>query len=241
MNLAIDLGNTAMKWAVFEDKNLIFRGKFGYLNLLEDLKSLEKFQVSRVAYTTVIEVPKELKYFLSQFDFVLPINQSSAFPIGNAYETPQTLGIDRLMNAIAAQSLFSNNNVLVIDCGTCLKIDFVSSKHGFEGGAIAPGLNMRYKALNHFTHQLPLLEPKQFNNFIGKNTRDSIHNGVMSGMSNEIIGAVNAYTENYPDLKLIITGGDYLYFQDIIEKKAIFAEPNLTLIGINLLLLHNIE
>ncbi len=241
MNLAIDLGNTALKWAVFEDKNLIFRGKFDYLNLLEDLKSLEKFQISRVAYTTVIEVPEELKYFLSQFDFVLSINQNSTFPLGNAYETPQTLGIDRLMNAVAANNLFSNNNVLVIDCGTCLKIDFVSIANGFEGGSIAPGLNMRYKALNQFTHQLPLLEPKQFNNLTGKNTSDSIHNGVMAGMSNEIIGAVNAYAENYPDLKLIITGGDHLYFQDIIEKKAIFAEPNLTLIGINLLLLHNIE
>ncbi len=241
MNLAIDLGNTALKWAVFEDKNLIFRGKFDYLNLLEDLKSLEKFQISRVAYTTVIEVPEELKYFLSQFDFVLPINQNSTFPLGNAYETPQTLGIDRLMNAVAANNLFSNNNVLVIDCGTCLKIDFVSIANGFEGGSIAPGLNMRYKALKQFTHQLPLLEPKQFNNLTGKNTSDSIHNGVMSGMANEIIGAVNAYAENYLDLKLIITGGDYLYFQDIIEKKAIFAEPNLTLIGINLLLLHNIE
>ena len=241
MNLAIDLGNTALKWAVFEDKNLIFRGKFDYLNLLEDLKSLEKFQISRVAYTTVIEVPEELKYFLSQFDFVLSINQNSTFPLGNAYETPQTLGIDRLMNAVAANNLFSKNNVLVIDCGTCLKIDFVSIANGFEGGSIAPGLNMRYKALNQFTHQLPLLEPKQFNNLTGKNTSDSIHNGVMAGMSNEIIGAVNAYAENYPDLKLIITGGDHLYFQDIIEKKAIFAEPNLTLIGINLLLLHNIE
>jgi type III pantothenate kinase len=241
MNLAIDLGNTALKWAVFEDKNLIFRGKFDYLNLLEDLKSLEKFQISRVAYTTVIEVPEELKYFLSQFDFVLPINQNSTFPFGNTYETPQTLGIDRLMNALAANNLFSKNNVLVIDCGTCLKIDFVSFKNGFEGGAIAPGLKMRYKALNQFTHQLPLLEPKQFNNLTGKNTTDSIHNGVISGMANEIIGAVNAYAENYPDLKLIITGGDYLYFQDIIEKKAIFAEPNLTLIGINLILLHNIK
>jgi type III pantothenate kinase len=241
MNLAIDLGNTALKWAVFEDKNLIFRGKFDYLNLLEDLKSLEKFQISRVAYTTVIEVPEELKYFSSQFDFVLPIDQSSAFPIGNAYETPQTLGIDRLINAVAANNLFPKNNVLVIDCGTCLKIDFVSFKNGFEGGAIAPGLNMRYKALNQFTHQLPLLDPKQFINLTGKNTSDSIHNGVMAGMSNEIIGAVNAYAENYLDLKLIITGGDHLYFQDIIEKKAIFAEPNLTLIGINLLLLHNIE
>lgn len=241
MNLAIDLGNTALKWAVFEDKNLIFRGKFGYLNLLEDLKSLEKFQINKVAYTSVIEVPKELKSFLNQFDFVLPINQNCAFPLGNAYETPQTLGIDRLMNAVAASNLFSNHNVVVIDCGTCLKIDFVSLKNGFEGGAIAPGLNMRYKALNQFTHQLPLLEPKQFNNLTGKNTNDSIHNGVMSGMANEIIGALNSYTENYPNLKLIITGGDYLYFQDIIEKKAIFAEPDLTLKGINLILLHNIE
>jgi type III pantothenate kinase len=241
MNLAIDLGNTALKWAVFEGKNLIFRGKFGYSNLNEDLKSLEEFQISKVAYTTVIQVPEDLNNFLSRYDFVLPINQNSPFPIKNAYETPQTLGLDRLMNAVAANYLFSKQDVLVIDCGTCLKIDLVSKEFGFVGGAIAPGLNMRYKALSQFTQQLPLLEPKRFNNLTGRNTNDSIHNGVMTGMENEIIGAIGNYTENYTEIKLIITGGDYHYFQDIIEKKAIFAEPDLTLIGINLILLHNIE
>jgi type III pantothenate kinase len=241
MNLTIDLGNTALKWAIFEGKNLIFRGKFDYSNLNEDLKSLEEFQISKVAYTTVIQVPEELKNFLNRYDFVFPINQNSKIPLKNIYETPQTLGLDRLMNAAAANYLFPKYDLLIIDCGTCLKIDLVSKQNEFVGGAIAPGLNMRYKALSHFTHQLPLLEPKAFNNLTGKNTNDSIHNGAMSGMANEIIGAINNYSEIYPDLKLIITGGDYHYFQDIIEKKAIFAEPDLTLIGINLILLHNIE
>lgn len=241
MNLTIDLGNTALKWAVFEDKNLIFRGKFDYSNLNEDLKSLEEFQISKVAYTTVIHVPEELRNFLNRYDFVFPINKNSKIPLKNIYETPQTLGLDRLMNAVAANYLFPNHDLLIIDSGTCLKIDFVSKQNEFVGGAIAPGLNMRYKALSQFTHQLPLLEPKAFNNLIGKNTNDSIHNGVMSGMANEIIGAINNYSELYPDLKLVITGGDYHYFQDIIEKKAIFAEPDLTLIGINLILLYNIE
>ena len=241
MNLAIDLGNTALKWAVFEDKNLIFRGKFDYSNLKEDLSSLEKYQISSVAFSTVVQIPDDVKNFFGQYNFVLSINQNAAVPIKNSYETPQTLGLDRLMNAVAADYLFKNNNVLVIDCGTCLKIDFVSLDNGFEGGAIAPGLAMRYKSLNQFTHQLPLLEPHRFNDLTGKSTEDSIHNGIMSGMAYEIIGAVEAYSEKYPDLKLIITGGDYHCFQDIIEKKAIFAEPDLTLIGINLIHLHNIE
>lgn len=241
MNLVIDLGNTALKWAIFDDKNLIFRGKFDYSNLIEDLKSLEKFQISRVAYSSVIQVPDLLNKFLNRFDSVLAINQKSAIPIKNAYETTETLGIDRLTNAVAASNLFLGYDVLILDCGTCLKIDFVSNKDGFVGGAIAPGLNMRYKALNQFTHQLPVLEPKSFNDLTGKNTIDSIHNGVMTGMANEIIGAIQSYHEKYPMLKLVITGGDHQYFQNIIEKKAIFAEPDLTLIGINLILLHNIE
>lgn len=241
MNLAIDLGNTALKWAIFDDKNLIYRGKFDYSNLNSDLSALEKFEIKNVAYSSVIQVPEVLNEFLRRYNSVLPIIRDCLFPINSIYETPETLGIDRLTNAVAATSLYAGFDVLVIDCGTCLKVDFVSVKHGFEGGAIAPGLNMRYKALNQFTHQLPYLEPKHFNNLTGKNTSDSIHNGVMTGIMNEIAGAIQAYQEKYPEIKLVITGGDYHYFQELMEKKAIFAEPDLTLIGINLILLHNIE
>ncbi|MFN5346700.1 MAG: type III pantothenate kinase [Bacteroidota bacterium] len=241
MNLAIDLGNTTLKWGIFEDKNLIFRGKFDYLSLGEEIKFFKNFQITYVAYSSVVQIPIELTSFFSQFSFVLSIDQNCSLPIKNSYETPNSLGIDRLMNAVGASSIFENNNVLIIDCGTCLKIDFYSVRYGFEGGAIAPGIAMRYKALNYYTHQLPLLEPNQFNALTGRNTNDSIHNGVMSGIANEINGAIRTYSDKFPDIKVIITGGDYHYFQDIIEKKAIFAEPDLTLIGINLILLHNIE
>jgi type III pantothenate kinase len=240
MNLAIDLGNTALKWAVFEDKNLIFRGNFDYLNLKEDLKFFEKLPITNVAYSSVIQIPIELINFFSQFRFALSIDKNSSCPIKNSYETPETLGMDRLVNAVGAKHLYENHNVLIIDCGTCLKTDFVSVQNGFEGGAIAPGIAMRYKALNYYTHQLPLLEPNQFNALTGRNTNDSIHNGVMSGIANEINGNIQVYLEKHQDLKIIITGGDYHYFQGILEKKAIFAEPDLTLIGINLILLHNI-
>ena len=241
MNLAIDLGNTALKWAIFDDKNLIYRGKFDYSNLTSDLSTLDKFQISKVAYSSVIQVPNELNSFLSRIDSILPINQNCSLPLNITYETQETLGIDRLTNAVAVRNLYAGFDVLVIDCGTCLKVDFVSLKNGFEGGAISPGLSMRYKALNQFTHQLPSLEPQLFRHLTGRNTSDSIHNGVMNGMANEIAGAIRAYQEKYPDIKLVITGGDYHYFQDLMEKKAIFAEPDLTLIGINLILLHNIE
>ena len=241
MNLAIDLGNTALKWAIFDDKNLIYRGKFDYSNLNADLLTLSKFQIKNVAYSSVIQVPEVLNEFLRCYNSVLPISRDCLFPINSIYETPESLGIDRLTNAVAATSLYAGFDVLVIDCGTCLKVDFVSLKNGFEGGAISPGLSMRYKALSQFTHQLPYSEPKHFNQLTGKNTSDSIHNGVMNGMANEIAGAIRAYHEKYPNIKLVITGGDYHYFQDLMEKKAIFAEPDLTLIGINLILLHNIE
>jgi len=241
MNLAIDLGNTALKWAIFEGKNLIFKGKFDYLKLSEELKFFENFQITNIAFSNVVQLPIELINFFSQFSSVLSIDQNCSLPIKNSYETPQSLGIDRLMNAVGASFIFENNNVLTIDCGTCLKIDFYSVQNGFEGGAIAPGIAMRYKALNYYTHQLPLLEPNQFNALTGRNTNDSIHNGVMSGIANEINGAIRTYSDKFPDLKVIITGGDYHYFQDLIEKKAIFAEPDLTLIGINLILLHNKE
>lgn len=240
MNLAIDLGNTAAKWALFEGKNLIFKGKFQFSDCNEVIEMWRSKGVVNVAIASVIEIPEAITNFFGSCNSVLKINQHIQFPIKNAYKSPETLGVDRLVNAVAACELFQNADVLVIDCGTCLKIDFTSDKEGFIGGAIAPGLQMRYKSLNNYTAKLPLLNPVFFNELTGKNTDESIHNGVIHGMAYEIMGSIENYSSFYSDFKIIITGGDYHYFQDVIEKKTIFAEPDLTLIGINILLLLNI-
>lgn len=241
MNLVLDLGNTAFKWAIFDDKNLIFRGKLDYSNVVFEFPEWSKYDIKQVAVSTVIEIPYQLKKILEAFDFVLNINHNVSLPIKNSYQTPGSLGVDRLVNAVAARYLSDKQETLVIDCGTCLKIDLSTLENGFVGGSISPGINMRYEALHNYTHKLPSLKPMNFNKLTGISTNDSIHNGVICGINNEILGSIENYEREFPDIHIIITGGDLCYLEKITEKKAIFVEPDLTLIGINLILLHNIQ
>ena len=241
MNLVLDLGNTALKWAIFDDKNLIFRGKLDYSNVVYEFPEWSKYDIKQVAVSTVIEIQNQLKKIFETFDSVLFINQNVSLPIKNSYQTPDSLGMDRLVNAVAARYLSNKQETLVVDCGTCLKIDLSTIENGFVGGSISPGITMRYEALHNFTHKLPLLKPMNFNKLTGVSTNDSIHNGVICGINNEILGSIENYKREFPDIHIIITGGDLSFLEKITEKKAIFAEPDLTLIGINLILLHNIQ
>jgi type III pantothenate kinase len=241
MNLVLDLGNTALKWAIFDDKNLIFRGKLDYSNVVYEFPEWSKYDIKQVAVSTEIEIQNQLKKIFETFDSVLFINQNVSLPIKNSYQTPDSLGMDRLVNAVAARYLSNKQETLVVDCGTCLKIDLSTIENGFVGGSISPGITMRYEALHNFTHKLPLLKPMNFNKLTGVSTNDSIHNGVICGINNEILGSIENYKREFPDIHIIITGGDLSFLEKITEKKAIFAEPDLTLIGINLILLHNIQ
>eukprot|EP01034_Spumella_vulgaris_P018100 gene18100-23108_t len=126
------------------------------------------------------------------------------------YHTPETLGPDRLAVAIGGYSLYPGQNVLVLDFGTCLKCDFVSHSGRYEGGSISPGLQMRFKAMHTFTAKLPLLNrPENFPPHpIGRSTAESMQNGVLLGMLAEAEGMVGRYRELYPDVQVLVTGGD---------------------------------
>jgi type III pantothenate kinase len=240
MNLVLDLGNTALKWAIYDGKNLIVKGKFSYVEWSNKHIEWMEFDIQHVAIAAVIDLPNEIENYLKRFNSVLIVDANTRLPIKNSYKTPETLGVDRLVNAVGAISMTTNNEVLVIDCGTCLKLDLVTRSNGFIGGAISPGVNMRYASLEHFTSKLPHLHPSQYGGLTGTSTSESIHNGVMNGMINEILGTIENYQNSFPNIHIIITGGDMDYFQKITEKKPIFAEPDLTLVGINLILLHNL-
>ncbi|MEP7264609.1 MAG: type III pantothenate kinase, partial [Bacteroidota bacterium] len=121
---------------------------------------------------------------------------------------------------------------------TCLKFDFISSDGVYSGGAISPGLQMRYEALHSFTDQLPLLAPAEETPLIGNSTAQSIHSGIVNGMIAEIEGITASYQNQFANVRLILTGGDSRYFLNHL-KKSIFADPELTLKGLQFILLHN--
>ncbi len=222
----LDAGNTRFKLALFEEDTLKEIRFFQEKELL--FTFLKKDDI--VALSSVLE-----NDFLSELEekvgFVFQIHNDLKLPFLNVYETPNTLGIDRLCNAAAISTQFIGQNRLCIDLGTCIKFDFLNAQNEFVGGSISPGLLMRYKALNTFTAKLPLLQPAKNIELIGKNTEESLQTGVQLGMRAEIEGMMELYKEQYQDLKIFVTGGDAHYF-DFEQKNSIFADDNLTLKGI---------
>ena len=244
MNLIIDIGNTSTKVAVFENNEAVISKKYKKLTL----KLLEKLinqhaienQIEAAIISTVSYSPDDIINYLKKKYFFILFDESTPIPIKNRYLTPKTLGKDRLASAIGSNHLFPNQNVLCIDMGTCIKYDFVNSQNEYCGGAISPGYYIRFKALNTFTEKLPFVEFKPVDFFIGQNTEESILSGVINGTSLEIIGMISKYKNIYPDLQVVLTGGEMKNFDNEL-KISIFAVSNIVLLGLNEILDYNVK
>jgi type III pantothenate kinase len=222
----LDAGNTRLKLAVFENNTLLSVQYFeDRLALLNFIAKNEKIVLSSVIDASFLE---DLKKKTSS---IFKIHSNLTLPFGMKYSTPATLGIDRLCNIAALNLLKSTGNRLCVDIGTCIKFDFLDEHQNYLGGAISPGLRLRFKALNSFTAKLPLLEPTPTIDLIGDSTNSAIRSGVQNGMQAEINGIIDRYQQEYQDLTIFITGGDAHCF-DFEQKSNIFADENLTLKGI---------
>lgn len=151
-------------------------------------------------------------------------------PFANRYLTPESLGIDRLCNVAAAHALHPQQNVLVVDAGTCIKFDLINANGEYCGGSISPGIALRYRSLNDYTANLPLLSPAAWE-LLGVDTEKSLHSGVMGSVMAEITWRMQEYHRRYESLTVCLTGGDAHYF-DMAQKNSIFVDENLTLKGI---------
>lgn len=177
--------------------------------------------------------------------FVL-FDHNTPVPIVNRYDTPHTLGQDRLAAAVGAKSLCPDENLLIIDAGSAITYDFVSDKGEYMGGNIAPGLKMRFTMLQRMTKKLPLVEVEE-NELIplfGKNTRDAIAAGVIRGIAYEVKGYMRTLSEKVPHFQTFLTGGNAPYILNNVrtsrtEKRDIRVEKNLVLIGLNTILIFN--
>ena len=123
---------------------------------------------------------------------------------------------------------YPNQNRLVIDAGTCITYDFIDEKDNYLGGAISPGIKIRYKSLNDYTANLPLLEKKEIEHYIGNSTENSIHSGIINGICHEIDGFISQYSLKNQDLTIILTGGDADFLAKRL-KSTIFANSNFLL------------
>lgn len=236
MNLVFDLGNTQLKAGVFESNQLIKSFIIDYQSISELLSLIDISTINRIGITSVTKIPESLSDLMVKWNKpVLIVDSKTPLPIKLKYDTPTTLGSDRVCNAVAGSIIFPNQNVLIIDLGTCNKYDFVDEKGNYCGGSIAAGFKMRLDAMHKFTANLPLVKVEQTNDFIGKSTRSSMETGTYWGIIGEINEFVRQYQSQFNDTKVVVTGGYLKYFEKVL-KNFIFADPNLTLKGLNSIL-----
>lgn len=231
--LIIDFGNSLQKLALYEGKEMIAKQIFNGLTG-DQLKAwlVANGPFDGIILSTVAKDSPDIEKTLSETAPLVILDDKTRLPIKNLYETPATLGKDRLAAAVGAHALFPGKNVLSIDAGTCITYDFLAKGGEYLGGGISPGMRMRFRAMNAFTGRLPLVEPDDFTGLIGKTTTESLLSGVINGVCEEIKGIIARYNEQYEDLTAVITGGDHEYLHNKL-KINIFAVPDLVLLGLN--------
>jgi len=237
MNLAVDIGNTKIKMGLFKGSKLLWNYTVPAISPGIISGMLEKSPVERAIISDVAD-EKSGEDAFHKIPRVIYLSKKTPLPFINKYKTPSTLGTDRLALIAGAMKYFSGKNVLVVSMGTCITYDFINSRREYLGGSISPGMEMRLEALNTFTARLPLVKPKQLKTITGRTTDESILTGVMHGILYEVEGFISQYRKLYPTLKVILTGGDAPLFARQI-KSSIFAVPELSLNGLNEILLHN--
>jgi len=240
MNLIIDVGNTKVKLAVFDNQKRVKKTSSSHEKFLNKIKTLHREypDIERAIISSVGNISSEDIKQLKNYYKLLILNSSTKIPFENCYETPTTLGVDRIALVSASVNKYPDNNVLVIDAGTCITYDFITEKNKYLGGAISPGIRMRYKSLNNLTANLPLLDTKPPKDITGNSTEESIHSGIINGILKELYGIVEEYEKKYQDLTVILTGGDAKFLSKQL-KSSIFANSNFLLEGLNYILEFN--
>ena len=239
MNLVIDQGNTVVKFAVFSDGELIKRFVENDLKLEILQRIFGEFpSIDKSILSSVSEYYENIPLFLTSASHFIKLDSRTPIPIINNYSTKDTLGYDRIASAVGAHTIFPLTNVLVIDAGTAITIDLITTKGVFMGGNISPGLDLRFKSLNQFTKKLPLIKKKEEFELLGSTTNDAILSGVMNAVIFELDGYITELKNKYPDLKTVLTGGDMNFFAEKL-KNVIFVDSNLNLSGLNRILEYN--
>ena len=241
MNLVIDFGNTLTKLALYHGREMVAFTSFAGSATEPVISFCEsEANIKNAILSTVKEYPSWIDEFLRLKYNTVFLNHATPVPVKNKYLTPETLGKDRLAGVVGASVMFPATDILVIDAGTAITYDLLTAAGEYLGGGISPGINMRYRGLHTFTDRLPLLNSYDDAQLIGDDTVSGIYSGVLNGALAEMEGIILRYQQLYPGLKIVLTGGDFNYFDKRLKIKT-FAAPNLVLEGLNLILRFNLE
>lgn len=229
--LCFDFGNTRLKCAVFNEKELkeVLVLENDSNETIQGL--VDAYRPARSILSSVINHNPGLEAILANASRFHKLNHLSIIPVTTPVGKPQDIGADRLALVVAAVDLFPEKNNLVVGLGSAITYNFVNKYHEFVGGGISPGMEMRLKSLNMFTARLPLVQKDWNLPLIGYDTRTNILSGVILGMAKEIDGMIDLYDERYGNFNVLLTGGDAPYFVYHLKNK-IFADPNLIFKGL---------
>ena len=240
MNLILDIGTSFIKIAIFSKSEILFKESIPEVSV--DYVSLILKNFPDIKYAILSSVRKRdtalLDFLDKNFHMSIELSAKTPVPVKNLYGSPSTLGYDRLAAVVGANTIFPDANILVIDIGSAITIDFINNKNEFPGGNISPGMVMRFRALSEFTANLPLEYPREDPDLMGSDTSGAIISGVENGIIFEVDGYIRKLSSREKDLKVIMTGGDAAFFAEKI-KTQILVDVNLTLKGLNRILEYN--
>jgi type III pantothenate kinase len=240
VNLVIDQGNSLTKLAIFGNNKLLAQTSVPDINSGIVNKFIGGQGVTKAILSSVrTNADKDFEMLQTVIPQSMLLNTFTKLPFTINYQTPETLGKDRIAAVAGALGLYPNRNLLVIDAGTAITYEIVTDTHVYLGGNIAPGLRMRFQALHHFTQKLPMVEANPTAPLLGSSTQTAIEAGVQNGMVYEIEGYISHLAPKYNQLLTIMTGGDAEFFAGTV-KNTIFVHPNLVVEGLNRILNYNV-
>lgn len=229
----LDKGNTMWKWAHREAGRW---GEWGHgtglHEVLERIPPMETLIIGAVGRV----MQEELEILNRRSAYFIQRPERERLPIKIEYDSYQTWGLDRMAGVLAARRLHPNEDLLIIDAGTCITADFLKDDV-YHGGSISPGIQMRLNAMHHQTEKLPLIASDRWAEHIetiqfrGNSTEACLIAGACMGAVLEIDALISAYRKQYSDLKIVLTGGDSFVFESRL-KNSIFAHPQLILRGL---------
>jgi type III pantothenate kinase len=240
MNLILDFGNTYKKIAVVSQREIVYLTAQKHIEVKDIVEIGTKYDIRNAILSSVVNDTEEIEHYLEERYTFIKLSQETRLPIKNAYETKNTLGSDRLACAVAAYEYFPNENVLVLQLGTCITSDFITKEGVYLGGSISPGMNMRFKALHYFSAKLPLMMYRRHHPVLGKSTQESIWSGVIHGIIAECNYLIDYYKSNYDSVKIILTGGNRRILKNTINND-VLSLKDFVIFGLNAILNYNVE
>src|SRR5262245_12853808 len=206
MNFVVDAGNSLSKIGVFDGEGLVRKEMF---SSREDLKSyLSTHPCGNILVSSVSESADAIASWAAASGKKMVLHAGLRLPLQIRYETPATLGVDRIAAACGAWNIFPGQHSLTIDLGTCINYEFVHADGSYRGGAISPGVNMRFEAMHRHTARLPLAPATDATPLTGISTLTCLQSGVMNGVLGEIKAIMSRYADEYPGIRVILCGGD---------------------------------